>query len=82
MLLHDTLDAMRKKYESNLPPGIVSTMHRATDSLLQSGIMESVLKEGEPAPEFSLPDANGEKVDSSVLLHNGPLVVSFYRGSW
>lgn len=53
MHLQDTLDTMRAKYESNLPPEIVSTMHRATDELLHSGIMESVLKTGDPAPQFS-----------------------------
>ena len=37
MPLQDTLDAMRSSFESKLPPGIVNTMHRATEELLQSG---------------------------------------------
>lgn len=82
MSLQDALDKMRAKFESNLPSEIVSTMHRATDELLQSGIMESVLKVGDPAPEFSLPDSDGEMVSSAALLRNGPLIVSFYRGVW
>ena len=82
MHLQDTLDTMRAKYESNLPPEIVSTMHRATDELLHSGIMESVLKTGDPAPQFSLPDPDGEMVSSAAVLSKGPLVVNFYRGVW
>lgn len=82
MPFQDTLDAMRASFESKLPPDIVNTMHRATDELAQSGIMDSVLKKGDRAPQFSLPDHNGDRVNSSDLLNQGPLVVSFYRGVW
>lgn len=82
MSLQDVLDAMRTKFESKLSPEIVDTMHQATDELLQSGIMDRVLKVGNPAPQFSLPDHNGAMVDSADLLGKGPLAVSFYRGTW
>ena len=82
MSLQDTLDAMRASFESKLPPEIVNTMHQATEDLMQSGIMERVLKVGDQAPRFSLPDHKGDMVDSVDLLSQGPLVVSFYRGAW
>ena len=82
MPLQDTLDAMRSSFESKLPPGIVNTMHHATEELLQSGIMDRVLKVGDQAPQFSLPDHTGDMVDSADLLSKGGLVVSFYRGVW
>ena len=82
MPLQDTLDAMRASYESKLPPEIVDTMHHATEELLQSGVMDRVLKVGDPAPQFSLPDHNGDMVDSEDWLNKGPLVVGFYRGVW
>ena len=82
MPLQDTLDAMRASFESKLPPDIVNTMHQATDGLAQSGIMDGVLKMGDPAPRFSLPDHKSDMVDASDLLSQGPLVVSFYRGLW
>ena len=82
MPLQDTLDAMRASFESKLPPEIVNTMHQATEELLQSGIMDRVLKKGDQAPQFSLPDHNGDMVGSADLLSKGPLVVSFYRGVW
>ena len=82
MSLQDTLDAMRASFESKLPPEVVNTMHHTTEELLQSGIMERVSKVGDRAPQFALPDHNGDMVDSEVLLSKGPLVVNFYRGAW
>ncbi|RTE67445.1 AhpC/TSA family protein [Amphritea opalescens] len=37
---------------------------------------------GDKAPEFSLPDADGQSVSLADLLKHGPLIVTFYRGSW
>ncbi|MEO9594268.1 peroxiredoxin-like family protein [Rhodopirellula bahusiensis] len=37
---------------------------------------------GEDAPEFELPNAKGETVSLASLLERGPVVVTFYRGSW
>lgn len=37
---------------------------------------------GQPAPEFALPNAQGETVALSAVLADGPAVVIFYRGSW
>ncbi len=82
MPLQDTLDAMRASFESKLEPEIVNTMHQATEDLIQSGIIDRVLKKGDKAPQFSLPDHNGEMVDSENLLSQGPLVIGFYRGVW
>jgi hypothetical protein len=82
MGLQDKLDNMRKQFESSAPPEALAVMHRATDDLLHSGIMDGVLKVGDRAPEFALPDEHGNLVSSLELLRKGPLVVSFYRGVW
>lgn len=37
---------------------------------------------GDPAPDFLLPDQNGEQVRLSALLREGPVVLIFYRGEW
>ncbi len=37
---------------------------------------------GQPAPSFELPDPIGQLTASADLLRKGPLVVTFYRGSW
>lgn len=57
-------------------------MHRATEELRASGILDRVLKKGDRAPQFTLPDTNGVMVSSAALIEQGPLVVSFFRGKW
>lgn len=37
---------------------------------------------GEPAPDFTLPDAHGRPVRLHDRLRAGPVVLSFYRGDW
>jgi hypothetical protein len=82
MSLQDKLDETKKQFEASAPPEALTIMHRAADDLLQSGIMERVLKTGDMAPVFSLPNEQGQIVSSSELLSKGPLVVSIYRGVW
>lgn len=82
MSLQSKLDAMKNEFESNVPPEPLAIMHRATDDLRNSGIMDRVLKAGDRAPEFTLPDERGRLVASSELLQKGPLAVCFYRGVW
>jgi peroxiredoxin len=57
-------------------------MHQAVADLRASGIALKVLKVGDRAPEFALPNAAGVPVESGRLLAVGPLVVTFYRGRW
>jgi hypothetical protein len=56
--------------------------HRTADDLRQSGILESVVKVGDKAPDFSLQDGNGKQISLEALLTKGPAVLSFYRGQW
>lgn len=87
MSLQEKLDAFRKNFEAggppfNAPAWIHEPMHRATDELIASGAAKAALKVGDKAPTFKLPDADGNIVDSTALLAQGPLVVTFYRGVW
>ena len=82
MTLADQLAQVRRSFEAKTPPEIRDQMHRATEELRNSGILDHVLKKGQRAPEFTLPDANGVSVSSAALLRNGPLIVSFFRGKW
>ncbi len=82
MSLQDTLNIMKADFEAKAPREALEVMHRATDDIRNSAIMETFLKKGDQAPDFSLPDHTGTQVSSSALLAKGPLVVSFYRGVW
>jgi len=37
---------------------------------------------GESAPNFELPNQEGQATSLAALLEKGPVVVTFYRGSW
>jgi peroxiredoxin len=39
-------------------------------------------KVGDQAPDFVLPDQDGEELRLSTLLRAGPVVMIFYRGEW
>lgn len=82
MRLQDKLDEYKKSFLDKAPPEAVKVMQRATEDLKNSGILDKVLKVGESAPGFSLPDENGNLVELKGLLAQGPVVISFYRGQW
>ena len=42
----------------------------------------NALEVGQKAPDFKLPSADGKSVSLAELLEKGPVVVTFYRGSW
>jgi len=82
MTLQERLDAYKTEFERKTPPEKLAIMHRATDDLRRSGILNRVIKVGSPIPEFVLPNIRGEKISSADLHSRGPLVVTFYRGVW
>lgn len=44
--------------------------------------MERVLRQGDVAPAFELPDSTGTRRRLSDLVADRPLVLLFYRGRW
>jgi len=82
MALEDTMRGMREASAKRLPADKAAIMHRATEELRASGIMDRVIKVGEPLPPFALPNAYGHPVRSADLLARGPLVLTFFRGAW
>src|SRR5262249_50861989 len=81
--LQAKLDAVKAEFETNVAPkAVVEVMHRATDELVAAGAPGKALKAGDIAPEFTLPDPDGNPVSSKTLLAKGPLVLTFYRGVW
>ena len=62
---------------------IADKLHpRAVEELRTSGAAARVLKAGDAARDFVLPNAAEQPIDSRALLDKGPLVVTFYRGRW
>jgi hypothetical protein len=82
MTLADTLQGLREASTKRIPPESAAIMHRATEELRASGITDRVSKVGDPLPAFALPNSYGQAVRSADLSANGPLVLTFFRGSW
>ena len=82
MGLQDRLDAMREASKARISPENRAVMERSIADLGASGIMDRVARVGQPAPDFTLPNATGTPVSLADLRARGPVVLSFYRGRW
>lgn len=82
MTLSTELKAMTESVRQQVPAEVMATLEAGAATLLASGVARNVIKPGDRLPEFELPDANGIMVRSRDLLAKGPLLLTFYRGSW
>lgn len=88
MRLEDRLHLLRERLEGApraiglIPADALPVMHRVTEDLRRSGMLDRVPRVGERAPAFALESASGQVVSSDALLAKGPVVLSFYRGRW
>lgn len=51
-------------------------------SVQNSGVLDSALKVGDKAPNFTLKNALNKSVSLYNELKNGPVVLTWYRGGW
>jgi len=65
-----------------LPAALLDDLTSPIAELISSRAADKALKEGDQAPDFTLPDAHGQPVTLSHLLKQGPVIVTFYRGIW
>jgi hypothetical protein len=82
MGLQARLDALREASKARLPQEIRSVMQGHIATLQAAGIVDRVVRVGQPAPDFTLPNAGGRSVSLADLRARGPAVLSFYRGRW
>ncbi|MDH3960603.1 MAG: hypothetical protein OET55_04940 [Desulfuromonadales bacterium] len=82
MTLKNTLQEMKGKSLSRIPPEAAAIMAHTTKQLELSGIVDKALAKGDKAPSFELQDWQGNSHNSVLLLAKGPLILHFYRGSW
>ncbi|HTW83356.1 MAG TPA: peroxiredoxin-like family protein [Candidatus Sulfotelmatobacter sp.] len=80
--LNDRLAMMREKAATTLKPEVAQLLERHLGELRTDGAANHALTAGDVVPAFALLDLDGNRVSSAELLSKGPLVVSFYRGTW
>jgi hypothetical protein len=82
MALKEQLARMKERSASQIPAEVAAVTQRLIEDLRKPEVMNRVLKVGDKAPGFVLPNQNGQVVSSNELLPKGPLVISFFRGKW
>jgi len=80
--LRDILAQRKELIAKYVPPETQAIHERAVAELKQRRLADNILRIGEKAAEFDLPDHNGTMVSSAHLLAKGRLVISFIRGRW
>lgn len=82
MDMNSELAKIRGLRDQYVPSAQTLVMDRAIYDLVTGGVRDLSLKAGDSIPAFILPDSRGEPVNVQDLLKSGPIVLSFYRGSW
>ncbi|NCN11075.1 MAG: redoxin domain-containing protein [Leptospira sp.] len=80
--LSEQLDLMQKQNRSKLPEDKRKIMDASLEKLKASKIEEKAPKLGQVIQNFQLTDTKGKRQTLDSLLKKGPVVVSFFRGSW
>lgn len=82
------MNTLKKQTEAKVAAGRQANpkfMEGVDDAINQAKAFQqgaSAVAIGQQAPNFELPNPNGEIVSLKHLLSKGPVIVTFYRGSW
>ncbi len=80
MELQEKLDGFRANFEADIDRKTI--LDNEALRVKSIGVEERALKAGQRAPDFELPDFEGNRVSLSQLRSDGPLALIFYRGLW
>lgn len=80
--LNSALELVTERFRQAVPNEVSTLVEQSIANLASSDLVAGALKVGEVVPDFELPDASGATVRSRDLLQKGPLIITFYRGSW
>ena len=80
MELQNKLDGFRANFEADIDRK--TNLDNEAIRVKGAGAEERALKVGQFAPDFVLPDFEGNQVSLAQLRSNGPLALIFYRGLW
>lgn len=81
-MLQEKLKAIKAKTAAFINPEVSAAIKKGFGELQHAKLLEKTLKVGDTAPDFSLPNGEGNMIDSETLRNRGPLVILFYRGKW
>jgi len=82
MSLRDELAEFAAAGKKSFDPNRAAIYAKQSAAIAETPILDKALRTGDTAPMFELPDAYGRPVRLQDLLAAGPVILSFYRGSW
>ena len=82
MSLAENIQQFQDELIPTIPESTLNTLMSELGCLIATGIAEKSIKPGMPFPDFDLPNASNVSRSLKTFLHDGPLVISFYRGAW
>ena len=80
--LKEKLDAYKKTFLTQVNDEVLSIVGTAGGALAETVPHRNTPEVGSKLPAFSLVGSSGSLVTSDQLLSSGPLVVTFFRGTW
>ena len=80
--LQENLNAAKQQFEGIAPANVVTEINTDIAHGAANNAVAQAVKEGQIAPNFTLPDVRGGNLTLADLLDRGPVVLTFYRGSW
>ena len=80
--LRERTEQTREVLKSQAPAELLQAFDDGATELGRRDFAAQAVNVGEQAPGFALPAADGSEVTLGGLLEDGPIVLTFYRGSW
>ena len=80
--LSDQTQQVLNDFMTSLPDDQQATVGNAFQELMASSVAANAIRIDDKAASFELPNVKGDNLALSAALQDGPVVLSFYRGSW
>lgn len=80
--LDQELAKLKRNFTQTASDSVKEIIDKGIADLSESDLIANAIKVGEVAPDFVLPNVTGEKVSLSDALHDGPVILTWYRGGW
>lgn len=77
--LETELGELRRQVKEN---ELTQENRQQIERIRRSGILERIPQVGDIAPDFRLPDSEGNTICLHEKAKEGPVILSFYRGKW
>jgi len=81
-MLNEQIRETIHMFRENLPTDMNTLIEQGAGEISAMDIIERALQRGDQVPAFELADHSGANKSLDAYLENGPVVLTFYRGSW